>query len=62
MNGREEMLEGTKTQKWNKEPRSETAAASRKQEGIEQDLQAHFCTEDHEVNSLISCEDIDNEC
>jgi hypothetical protein len=38
-------------QKWNKEPWPETAATSRKQEGIQQDRQANFQTGHREASS-----------
>jgi hypothetical protein len=57
MNGGEETLQGLGMQRWNKEPRPERAAASRKQKGIEQDHQEDFRTGVHEANSWIFCQD-----
>jgi hypothetical protein len=48
-------------QKWNKEPRPETAAASRKQEGIQQDRQEDFRTGVREANSRIFRQDARSE-
>jgi hypothetical protein len=42
-------------QKWNKELWPETAAASRKQMGIQQDHNDNFQIGDHETNSWIFC-------
>jgi hypothetical protein len=38
-------------QQWHKEPRPETEATSRKQEGIQQDRQADFRIRSREVSS-----------
>jgi hypothetical protein len=50
-NRQEETVKGPRMQKWNKEPGPETAATSRKQEGIQQDRQADFQTGHHEMSS-----------